>query len=699
MPAQVPYSGVPEVAPENRPVSYRSQNVPVAAFGGNIADALKHLGEVTEKSGGELYSRAIAMQQLDQAAEASEAASKHAEVVADRYVQYEQRKGKNAREAYKPFVDEIKQARAAIRDSLGSEYAKKQFDGETRRTEVQTIFSAGKHAATEQRKYVIDASDARTQQIVEEAGASPEDQAAVDSARIRAAREAKRAGELAGESEDTQNLRQTRVQSQITSARVQGSIKTNPGKAQKILTDDANKGFTDLQTGTALQDKVTQANRTVGSRVAADDLASGKNAAWGGVKVDLPRAQEAVAASVEGGGKYDSVGPTVVVKGVFGQDVQDRTLGKYAIRESELQAKLKTAGLPSMTAEAFLKDKAAQDKVFNVAFGEIQSRKGNFNDAYLEWMGGQGGQGVAKANAKLGRNAPPDEVTRVTSEVGRKIAPQDEETSLLLRQKFESERTRQEVQERHGSAVANITIQDAMSAKGDGKLPTTEEDITSQSPEVKAAWEALLPQQRIKNLETMRQNALNGGYDFTPETKRKYHQLIGQLKSDDENQRLEAMQTNVQELKIPVDAKQELIKAQQKVLANKSRNVSVEFAMRNFRSTLDSLRLNKDEMNQFRGGLHTGMQLIQESEGRPATAQEIRSLGSQLLEEIPVKRRFWMDGKQKRFMSELPTDNATLDRLHDELADRGITSPTDEQLHDAWLGHGAYQQLFGKGAK
>src|SRR5258706_15751993 len=77
MPA-VPYSPVPDVAPQNIPTPKLRVDTPPAAFGANVAQAIDHLGSTEGQVGNELWSRAIAMQQLRNETEATEATAQAA---------------------------------------------------------------------------------------------------------------------------------------------------------------------------------------------------------------------------------------------------------------------------------------------------------------------------------------------------------------------------------------------------------------------------------------------------------------------------------------------------------------------------------------------------------------------------------------------------------------------------------------------
>ncbi len=75
--AQVPYTGVPSQTLADIPTPEMNPRVPGAAFGGEVAQAVQGLGKTTEHAGDEIFNRAIALQNLQNEAEATEADAKY----------------------------------------------------------------------------------------------------------------------------------------------------------------------------------------------------------------------------------------------------------------------------------------------------------------------------------------------------------------------------------------------------------------------------------------------------------------------------------------------------------------------------------------------------------------------------------------------------------------------------------------------
>jgi len=82
----------------------------------------------------------------------------------------------------------------------------------------------------------------------------------------------------------------------------------------------------------------------------------------------------------ESGNDYNNTGPMTHL---------GRALGRYQVMEAELPGQLKQAGLPAMTSQEFLANKAAQDRLFETVFGDLMNKHGSFNDAASMWFSGR----------------------------------------------------------------------------------------------------------------------------------------------------------------------------------------------------------------------------------------------------------------------------------------------------------------------
>ena len=109
------------------------------------------------------------------------------------------------------------------------------------------------------------------------------------------------------------------------------------------------------------------------------------------------RARDAIAGP-ESGGRYDAVGP-VTKNG-------DRAYGKYQMMGNNIPQWTKEALGVSMTPQEFMKNKEAQDAVFDYKFGQAVAKYGNVQDAASVWFSGRPMSQAGNASDVLGTTVP-----------------------------------------------------------------------------------------------------------------------------------------------------------------------------------------------------------------------------------------------------------------------------------------------------
>jgi len=112
---------------------------------------------------------------------------------------------------------------------------------------------------------------------------------------------------------------------------------------------------------------------------------------------DQERARDAIAGP-ESGGRYDAVGP-VTKNG-------DRAYGKYQMMGNNIPQWTKEALGVSMTPQEFMKNKEAQDAVFDYKFGQAVAKYGNVQDAASVWFSGRPMSQAGNASDVLGTTVP-----------------------------------------------------------------------------------------------------------------------------------------------------------------------------------------------------------------------------------------------------------------------------------------------------
>lgn len=99
--------------------------------------------------------------------------------------------------------------------------------------------------------------------------------------------------------------------------------------------------------------------------------------------------------TIEGGGRYDAIGPIANSKG-------QRAYGKYQVMDFNIGPWTKEVLGTAMTPQEFLKNPQAQDAVFNAKFGQYVKQYGSQAAAARAWFAGPGGMNNPNATDVLG---------------------------------------------------------------------------------------------------------------------------------------------------------------------------------------------------------------------------------------------------------------------------------------------------------
>src|SRR5258706_6396567 len=152
---QVPYTGVPSQTLADIPTPEMNPRVPSAAFGGEVAQAVQGLGKTVAGAGDEIFNRAIALQNLQNEAEATEADAKYMIEVGKIHAEYSAKEGNERVQAFPKYRQDMQDIRQNIRGTLSSPMSQKMFDRSSLSTMGRTIFNGAGAAATAQRQYVV----------------------------------------------------------------------------------------------------------------------------------------------------------------------------------------------------------------------------------------------------------------------------------------------------------------------------------------------------------------------------------------------------------------------------------------------------------------------------------------------------------------------------------------------------------------
>lgn len=701
--ATVPYNPVPSVEPSSQGTPKFSVTTPGAAFGENIAQAVEGLGGVLQHSGDELFTRALAMQQLRNEADAKDADAQYMISAGQKHAEFSSLQGKAAVDAYPQYAQDLQDSRQAFRSSLGNDQARKMFDSQSLSTMGRTIFNGAGHAAIENKKYALGASHARTDALGDQALLQPKDEDNFQQSLSATRDEVAQQGDLQGWGQDQTDQATDAAVSNLWTKRIQGLAKSAPYQAQKMLDDATAKGQIRGENLAKITNYVNQQMYTTGSRNISHDISTGADNPGRNV-VDLPSAKAAIG-EYESGNNYASLG-----KEVFSADgtSRGRALGKYQVMPENLQPWLKQAGLPAMSEQEFLKSPQAQDQVFATVFGGYMKQYGSFNDAASMWFSGKtmaesGGRKdgnnttvptyLANTNAILARNMPlADKVSR-GQEIATQQSPNDPLLGDYVRDRIITDHNRANAVKhdddyRNRQAVENVLV----TGDQQGKFPTTVEELKAASPEAEAAWDAMQPSEQRKYAGILAKNA-KGDTAWNEDRLQSYQKLKGMAQADP----AEFLNQDVVSADMPFSARKELVNLQGRLSAKADGDPRVTRAIGILKPDLQAAGIttkNKDEYYQFVGSLQDALETYQQDNKKSPPADEVRKMGARLLQQVPGTGYFGSNvGTSQMYSLPVPDDAAKIIKEDPKWTEMGVT-PTDEQVRRIYS-RAQYQKLYG----
>lgn len=157
---QIPYTPFSTVDPSSGGGEHLTVSTPPDAFGTGIARAVEGLGSTLEKSGDELFTRAMALQDLRNETDAREAQTQYAQKASELHASYGALEGKAAADGLQGYIKAQADLRTQYRDGLKTQFAQRYYDRDTLPFMQRNIFSAAGHAADENKRSVIGTAEA-----------------------------------------------------------------------------------------------------------------------------------------------------------------------------------------------------------------------------------------------------------------------------------------------------------------------------------------------------------------------------------------------------------------------------------------------------------------------------------------------------------------------------------------------------------
>lgn len=172
---------VPDVQPQGQ-IPGVSINTPEAAFGGAVAHALSQLGTTMEQSGGQIWQRAMEMQELRNRAEVDRADAEFMKQAGMEHAKFGAMEGQQAAAYFPTYMDNLSKIRENIRGGMSNPMSAKMFDTTSLSTLGRTIFNGAGHAATQEH---IEAKKAINSRIAEKVDQSTQTDDPAQQAQIK----------------------------------------------------------------------------------------------------------------------------------------------------------------------------------------------------------------------------------------------------------------------------------------------------------------------------------------------------------------------------------------------------------------------------------------------------------------------------------------------------------------------------------
>lgn len=701
----VPYNPVTTEKPTVSGTPNVSVETPAAAFGSTIATGMGQLGNALEKAGDELMTRAVEIQKERNEAMAREADAEFMIVAGKLHAEFNSLQGRNAPDALPAHQANLDNLRKSIGEKIPNSHARKLYDAQTTGFLGRTLFNAAGHAATESKKFALGAATARIEATKDAALWQPanEEQWKDDDEYI--VNEVRQKGMIAGWGDDQINNQVSHEISAVWSNRIVGLSKTRPHVASDLL--ERNRDKIRGQDIEKVEEKVRQQLRTTGARNISDAV----NQGWAPyMKPD--EIHRAV-------GVEDALIRIVKQAQVDNLDLQFTIGDQGGRRTPEQQAALVRRGVSQtynsdhMSGKAIdlipigpngqpdYKDRAGMEKI-NAAMEAASQKLGiplaAKSAGFARWDPAHYSlpKDYDVATAPKAKSEPLQARVDRAKQYATKISRDDTIMSDVTSERVQTDFYRQKKIQKETEDGYKQTVTDVLLSE---KAPTIEEQLLTD-PATAQAWESVSETQRGKWRKVLAQNA-KADYPETEERYREYMHLRGMAGSENADDRAEFLEKDLVEEKLSRRWRTNLVNMQKALRKDAAGNPAVMQAMRQLVDAGIAPRYDRDKEGNllFRGMLQEALDVHrEETKGKKPTLEEIKQIGSRLIQEqgepwltstIFPSIRF---GTTQLFNTPVPADRLRV--IKEQLRAKGITK-TDEEIAIEYFRE-TYQKLHGK---
>lgn len=232
---QVPYSPVPDVAPTSQGAPPMRIQATPAAFGSNVAAAIQSVGGDLEKVGNEVFARAMAIQDLNNRADADKANQDFVEQQSQLHEQFNTLQGKDRSDALPKYIQDTHELREKVGANLNP-MAKRLYDSNTRSQAARMVFSGAVLAGEANRDFLKKNAEAGLNLLAKQVADNPDDEELYNASIAKAKHDANYLAGLEGmgQSSNFEDLKSKDAISKITRNRLISINQTDPAKAMEM---------------------------------------------------------------------------------------------------------------------------------------------------------------------------------------------------------------------------------------------------------------------------------------------------------------------------------------------------------------------------------------------------------------------------------------------------------------------------------
>jgi hypothetical protein len=271
---RIPTQDTASVAPVGAPGTFSRIDAGADSFGGQSANALAGDAQQLERGANVLQQHALAFQGMR-----NETLAKDADtglmntldrIVYDPKGGFATRFGRDAVDGYEGAMKEANEAYKGARDALPNDEAKRMYDGVALRNLQFALRSMSSHAATQNKLWQVESSDARVKTYQDNAANYYNDPQRFNTVLATIRSETRSKGEILGWSPDKVNAEASHQEGMAYVGRIKRVLLEDPIMARTMYTADAERIPADVRP--VLEHQIKTAVLPVEARVVADHL-------------------------------------------------------------------------------------------------------------------------------------------------------------------------------------------------------------------------------------------------------------------------------------------------------------------------------------------------------------------------------------------------------------------------------------------